>query len=61
MNRGRPPLRPGDEGVRVVGSQLGYPVLHHLAVGAIGAVPGDKLVVEYAEHSILIRCLKDFA
>lgn len=59
-NRGRPPLKPGDETERVVGSHLGSPVLHHLPVGAIGAVAGEKLVVEYAEHSILIRRLKDF-
>lgn len=56
--RGRPSIKPGDETERVVSSHLGYPVLHHLPVGAIGAVSGDKLVVEYAEHSILIRRLK---
>lgn len=44
----------------MVSSHRGTPVLHHLPVGAIGAVAGDKLVIEYAEHSILIRCLKGF-
>lgn len=53
--RGAPPIKPGDERERVVSSHLGYAVLHHLPVGAIGVVAGDKLVVSYTPDAITIR------
>lgn len=52
---GAPTIKPGDERDRVVSSHLGYPVLHHIPVAAIGVVPGDILRVVYTPDTITIR------
>lgn len=48
-------IHPGDSRERVVTTIGGAPNIANISTAAIGAFAGDVVVVEYSEHSILIR------